>query len=1326
MLGDSDSGDGQTGTDSLGETRGLIQRVFEHLFMRIREKQEQAREGEVCKFMLRCSFLEIYNETLTDLLNPAATNLAVREDIRKGVFVEGLREDECCSVEDVIQLLQQGISNRRVGETNMNDKSSRSHCVFTCTLESKTTSASGATNIRFSRLHLVDLAGSERQKSSGAQGERLREASSINKSLSTLGHVIASLVDLQSGKARHVPYRDSRLTFLLQDSLGGNAKACLIATISPATVNLAETLSTLRFADATKRIKNKAVVNEDTTGEAAALQRELKRVREELARYKNGSLLPAQQQQQAGLGTDLPWAEGFGSPLRFSTLRTISGSPLMASPGAGTQQGTRRALVAALRREETAAREAARLQAELQQLGELLKLKDGDLQRQTMIAKLKDARLARLQNGNDAADERVVELQQEVELLKARLEAHPEVKRFAAENLRLGQEVDRLRELIDREELQRLQSDVGGLRGELLAVADALEAAQEDAVAQQAMAASLRMESDMAADHIRSQAVADKDIEVSQLALQLTDEQEQLRTANAARVQLQQQLSCLQQNMQNLERTNAALQAELSPARRKASRFEQQLELVREESSAALLRASSELTLRSQVELEAQQLEQRMQRIEAECAQLRLENQQLEHAKTEGERQRAAQLASLAAEHSSLQTQMEQERAVAAERQGDYNDALHQLDGMRKRVSTLEQECSSLQRELHETRETLASQRDEHEAAQSAAAESIAAALKGAQEMQDILKSKEAQVAELQQELDSLRQLHRQLEQHKKHVEFQLAQRDNELQDLGQTVEELEVATAKHKEELEHAAAEAASLRSQCASHQRAGVEAAGRIVALTAQLEATAAQLPELESQVLLARAEATDLRRELAAEQEALVAAQAQLTVKDEELGSLRGQVAAEVAAAALTVQQLLAAQQGVASLQTQLVAAQQAAQDGTAFLAQQQQAAQHEREGLRQQLADAEAPVALHESQRSQQLAAEEAAQAGVAALQGRLMAAEAALAQLQAEHMHALHHSQEASHQQLAELRAQAEVQQQQLRQEVAAREEQLQQLQAALEEAESVVAAGAGTADQSEVQAQLAELVNERESWIEEMHQQRRAARAASDAAVALERRLTEVTEAQQRLEAELTTARQRESKLEEELTGLTGQHNTQQRIQYHKKVKDENNALKEELSKLRIDLNIVSVRYERAKGELARFRTAAGQAPLPDYDAEEQLRESLAVVQSEKIKLERDYEDLASSVLHAVKDGNTSMPPSPCGEDTDIVIEFADPVPAQLGAAARQALQDIRTKHRDTQHRILDLEHQVRMLKESSKLQRIRRTSHLQTSCDQLVTPTTE
>lgn len=158
--------------------------------------------------------------------------------------------------EKIMEIFRKGMKNRHIGSTSMNFESSRSHSVFTLSLESKQT-INNIVHLKTSKLNFVDLAGSERQKQSQVTGERLKEAGNINKSLTVLGLVINSLVENSQGKNRHVPYRDSKLTFILRDSLGGNSKTCMIAAVTAASNSFAETLSTLKFAQRAKMIKNK-------------------------------------------------------------------------------------------------------------------------------------------------------------------------------------------------------------------------------------------------------------------------------------------------------------------------------------------------------------------------------------------------------------------------------------------------------------------------------------------------------------------------------------------------------------------------------------------------------------------------------------------------------------------------------------------------------------------------------------------------------------------------------------------------------------------------------------------------------------------------------------------------------------------------------------------------------------------------------------------------------------------------------------------------------------------------------------------------------------
>ncbi|XP_078615486.1 osmotic avoidance abnormal protein 3-like isoform X3 [Branchiostoma floridae x Branchiostoma japonicum] len=234
--------------------RGIIPRAFEHIF-------ESIAVAEDTKYLVHASYLEIYNEEIRDLLGKDhKQKLELKEHPDRGVYVKELSKHSVHNVPECERIMEMGWKNRSVGATLMNADSSRSHSIFTIFLEMCSTDKEGETHLRAGKLNLVDLAGSERQAKTGATGDRLKEATKINLSLSALGNVISALVD---GKSKHIPYRDSKLTRLLQDSLGGNTKTLMIACLSPADNNYDETLSTLRYANRAKNIKNKPRINED-------------------------------------------------------------------------------------------------------------------------------------------------------------------------------------------------------------------------------------------------------------------------------------------------------------------------------------------------------------------------------------------------------------------------------------------------------------------------------------------------------------------------------------------------------------------------------------------------------------------------------------------------------------------------------------------------------------------------------------------------------------------------------------------------------------------------------------------------------------------------------------------------------------------------------------------------------------------------------------------------------------------------------------------------------------------------------------------------------
>nr|XP_020654244.1 kinesin-like protein KIF13A isoform X3 [Pogona vitticeps] len=281
---------GQTGSGKSfsmmgnAEHLGLIPRLCCALFQRI-----TSEENDLHTFKVEVSYMEIYNEKVRDLLDPKGSrqSLKVREHKVLGPYVDGLSQLAVTSFEDIESLMSEGNKSRTVAATNMNEESSRSHAVFNIVVtQTLYDLQSGNSGEKVSKLSLVDLAGSERVSKTGAAGERLKEGSNINKSLSTLGLVISSLADQAAGKGKNkfVPYRDSVLTWLLKDNLGGNSQTAMIATISPAADNYEETLSTLRYADRAKRIVNHAVVNEDPNARVIReLREEVEKLKEQLS-----------------------------------------------------------------------------------------------------------------------------------------------------------------------------------------------------------------------------------------------------------------------------------------------------------------------------------------------------------------------------------------------------------------------------------------------------------------------------------------------------------------------------------------------------------------------------------------------------------------------------------------------------------------------------------------------------------------------------------------------------------------------------------------------------------------------------------------------------------------------------------------------------------------------------------------------------------------------------------------------------------------------------------------------------------------------------------
>uniref|UniRef100_A0A914LCY6 Kinesin-like protein n=1 Tax=Meloidogyne incognita TaxID=6306 RepID=A0A914LCY6_MELIC len=296
--GQTSSGKTHTMEGVIGESdkQGIIPRIINDIFNHIFNLDDENLE-----FHIKVSYFEIYNERIRDLLDVTKTNLTIHEDKNRVPFVKNVTELFVSSPDEVLAAIEDGKTNRQVAVTNMNEHSSRSHSVFQIQVDQE----NKATQKKLSgKLYLVDLAGSEKVSKTGAEGSVLEEAKNINKSLSALGNVISALAE---GTKSHVPYRDSKLTRILQESLGGNSRTTIVICCSPASYNEAETKSTLLFGQRAKTIKNVVVVNEELTAEE--WKRRFEREREKVNKLRQHMLIMDQEIKRWRAGEKLSESE---------------------------------------------------------------------------------------------------------------------------------------------------------------------------------------------------------------------------------------------------------------------------------------------------------------------------------------------------------------------------------------------------------------------------------------------------------------------------------------------------------------------------------------------------------------------------------------------------------------------------------------------------------------------------------------------------------------------------------------------------------------------------------------------------------------------------------------------------------------------------------------------------------------------------------------------------------------------------------------------------------------------------------------------------------
>ena len=403
------------------EQKGIIPRIVEQMFESI------LRSPGNIEYTVRVSYMEIYMERIRDLLVPQNDNLPVHEEKSRGVYVKGLLEIYVSSVQEVYEVMRRGGAARATAATNMNQESSRSHSIFVITITQKNVETGSA---KSGQLFLVDLAGSEKVGKTGASGQTLEEAKKINKSLSALGMVINSLTD---GKSTHIPYRDSKLTRILQESLGGNSRTTLIINCSPSSYNDAETISTLRFGVRAKAIKNKAKINAELS--PLELKQLLKKAQSQVTTFENYvSSLEGEVQLWRG-GETVP-KEKWTAPL---TSDAVTGAKAESRPH---RPATPSRLPTDFARSETPSRADSRI---------------GDRSSTPSLILEKDEREEFLRRENDFQDQLAEKETQVSTTEKALQEAREELQilkessaRSGKDNERLGSEMNELKMQLER------------------------------------------------------------------------------------------------------------------------------------------------------------------------------------------------------------------------------------------------------------------------------------------------------------------------------------------------------------------------------------------------------------------------------------------------------------------------------------------------------------------------------------------------------------------------------------------------------------------------------------------------------------------------------------------------------------------------------------------------------------------------------------------------------------------------------------------------------------------------------------------------------------
>ena len=679
---------------------GIIPRSCAHIFNYI----DRCTDGT--EFTVKCSFLEIYKETIRDLLNPQGINLKVRETPSRGVWVEDLSEHYVQSQEQVFDLLKLGEKFRQVTATDMNQVSSRSHSLFILILHQQ--APDGST--KSGRLNLADLAGSEKVGKTNAVGNTLEEAKKINQSLSALGNCIAAITKNQ----KHIPYRDSKLSFILRESLGGNTKTTLLVCCSPHRFNIDETVGTLRFAQRAKTIKNNAVVNQKRSiGELEAI---VAKLTEEITRLSRYIARLEQELSKANPSLSLASLRQASAPKSPSPSNAQQGwVPSSPSSSPSSSSNNANSFSFATADGETVIslkvkydRLKADLESQLGQLNEELEANAGEKQameaQQTLLAEQLAAEQERLAQVHQRLDASLQERNQaRLELEQARLEAQKarEIAGIDARNMRALEQ--------DNEALGRKVADLQALR-------QRCEALESGHAILEAERSSLKTECDLLKISVES-AHAEK--------AHLSQTMERYQATESALLGVRSELIDCKSKIDDLEGAVALKDGQLATARASITEKDAQIESLQ---LRVTTESSERATLEQSLKLKSQQLE----RTHVELDSLKKQSQQLQSQLSVGQEQ-IAKLKETAGEQArSLESldkscreakdkckEMEAEMSRSATQHREVQRASrNQISSLQAQREDLEQRLQSSQKQRGESEAILKETRAELEAQQ--------------------------------------------------------------------------------------------------------------------------------------------------------------------------------------------------------------------------------------------------------------------------------------------------------------------------------------------------------------------------------------------------------------------------------------------------------------------------------------------------------------------------------------------------------------------------------------------------------------------------------